>query len=168
MKKIAIIIVLVVSLHANITFDNITSSFKQTITNDMNQTITYKGEIFVDDDRVLWEYQEPIVKSVLVKDSKVFITEPEIYQMSVINHDEGINLKKIYEDSTMVEKNMREVVFDGTPMRLTIGKEFIDTITFKDKLDNQIEIVFFDIRKKKISEERFQVDIPEAFDVIYR
>ena len=168
MKKLLLFLIISIYLFGSVSFDNVSSSFIQTITNDQNRTIIYKGDLLVADDEILWNYKEPIKKSVLIKSSQVIITEPELFQVTVIRQEEGINLKKIYQKSKEIAPNVRGVKYNETVMKLLIGKSFLKKITFQDELENQVVIEFRDTIHKPIPKSLFDVSIPVDYDVIYR
>ena len=57
------------------------------------QNVTYKGKIFLYKDRVLWEYNYPVTKKVLITD-KMYICEPDLEQV-IVSKKPDFNLFKI-------------------------------------------------------------------------
>lgn len=168
MKKIVLILVFVSAVFSSISFDNKKGKFTQKIVNDLGKEIIYTGEIFIDGENLLWKYKTPLEKSILIKGSEVVITEPEIYQITVVRREEGINLKKIYDSSKAKSKSIREVMVDGVLMELHEGEEFIKKILFKDKLDNSVSIEFSAIESGEKNAAHFTAHFPDDFDVVYR
>ena len=101
MKLLIVHIFFITSIFATI-FDIETyeANFKQTITNNSAKEILYKGKIYLTNtNKVLWRYQEPIVKDVYINNNQVIIDEPELEQAIISTVDDDLNLLKLLKES---------------------------------------------------------------------
>ncbi|MCV6608064.1 MAG: LolA-like outer membrane lipoprotein chaperone, partial [Campylobacterales bacterium] len=156
MKKILLLLLTTYLFGEPINFKTVEADFIQTVTNDQNKVITYKGKLFLSkDNEARWQYTAPIEKSVISRNNRVSIIEPELYQVTVIKTESELNLVKIYK-SSLKAKNKRIAYFDNMEISIYEDKNFITKLAYKDKIDNKIEIVFSNVKKnQKLSKEIF-------------
>lgn len=165
MKKI-ILLCLVASLWA-IDFKNTQMSFVQSITNDENKTIKYSGKVFVDEDKIVWRYQKPIEKDVYFANNRIIVIEKELEQASVFTSEkEGFNLFEIYKRAKILSPNHRQITIDKKLINIFSDK-ILRKISYKDELENDVQILFSSPTHKKMPRDFFKPKIPKHFDVIY-
>ena len=83
-KVLIVTLVFASSVFASINLEELKSfkaEFKQTVTNESNKTIEYKGSVFIKNTgKVLWKYKTPVEKNVYVLDDLAIVDEPELEQ----------------------------------------------------------------------------------------
>jgi outer membrane lipoprotein carrier protein len=119
------------------------ANFIQTITDDKNQVLTYKGEITASKTQnALWEYNYPVKKHVYLNRNKVTIVEPEIEQVIIRYIDSSLNFFKMLQNAKKLEKDKYETSFKNTKFVITTKDEKISSISYLDEFENKVKIVF--------------------------
>jgi outer membrane lipoprotein carrier protein len=169
MKRVILAAFLATSAFANI--NNITSfeaDFSQKIVDDKGVEITYKGHITASKPRyALWQYIQPIKKSVYILPNKIIVIEPDLEQ-AIIKHLKGnFDLFKIIHNAKKMAKNKYLAKFKDKKYILTTENSTIKSISYKDELENDIEITFENQKEnKKIPQEKYIPHIPDEYDIV--
>lgn len=170
--KVLSILALFISLNfANIIeFRTYQAKFKQTITNTTGNTISYQGTITIKgQNKILWKYKTPTIKNVYIANNSIAIEEPELEQVIISSLNEKLNIIKVINQSKKISKNSYENEIDGVIYKIRIIDGILKNITYKDELENHIEIVFFhEIKNLKLSDYIFHFNPPEYYDIIYK
>ncbi len=145
------------------------ANFVQTITDDKNSTITYRGNMLAKrPNMALWHYQEPIEKMVYITAESVTIIEPELEQAIIKRLGNSIDLLAILASATKDSKNSYTAFYDNKEYHITVKGEMINTISYKDAFDNNVKIVFSTQQiNKKVDNEQFKAVVPADFDIIH-
>ncbi|MBD3840453.1 MAG: outer-membrane lipoprotein carrier protein LolA [Campylobacterales bacterium] len=168
MKYIFVTLVLFGLLQANLknvqTFE---ANFTQTVTNPSGSKIQYEGKVFFKNPAlILWHYDDP-KKDVLIQSSSVTIIEPDLEQVIVTKLQKQINLITLLNEAKQIGKTQYISTIYDTQYLLTIKNEQLESIFYKDQLENQVSIFF---SHQKINEEIlnsiFDLKIPDEFDII--
>ncbi len=144
------------------------ANFIQTITNPQNKILKYKGNIYIKyPSSILWNYKEPIEKDIYIKQSIVTIIEPDLEQAIITNLEKNINIFDIFKNAKLISPNNYKALFNDTDYYINVKNNQIKSISYKDKLDNHIKIVFSKIlQNRSISNNIFEFIIPLEYDTI--
>ncbi len=144
------------------------AEFVQTITDDKESTITYKGNMLAKrPNMALWHYREPIEKTVYITASRVTIVEPELEQAIIKRLDNGIDILAILASAKKDAKNSYTAYYNNKEYHITMQSDMIKSISYSDAFDNVVKIVFSSQQiNKSIKDSRFKADIPADFDII--
>ena len=148
--------------------DTMNSDFVQTITNDKNSVITYKGNMFAKrPNKAMWHYKEPIEKSVYITAESVIIIEPELEQAIVKRLGDSIDILAILASAKKDGKTSYTAYYNNKEYHITMQSYMIKSISYSDAFDNVVKIVFSAQQiNKSIKDSRFKADIPADFDII--
>jgi len=149
-------------------FKTIQSDFVQKVTNDQNKTIAYTGQFYATHDKkALWVYEKPVAKKIYFNDTKVVIIEPELEQAIITTLENTPNIAHLITQAKEVSKETYTTSFMDTTYTIHATTESIESVTYKDKLDNHVKILFSNQSTNLFLEETlFQADIPLGFDII--
>jgi len=144
------------------------ADFTQTITDDKNKTITYKGDMLAKRPNLaLWHYKDPIEKSVYITAHKATIIEPELEQAIIKKLDNNIDLLAILASAKKESKNHYNAVYGDKTYHIKMINKQIDSITYRDAFDNTVKITFTKQQiNNKISDSKFSAVIPVDYDLI--
>ena len=144
------------------------ANFTQTITNDKNSTITYRGNMLAKRPSLaLWHYIEPIEKSVYITAHSATIVEPELEQAIVKRLDNSIDILAILASAKKESKDHYNAVYDDKTYTIEMKSGLIHSITYSDAFDNVVKITFTQQQiNKKISDSKFNAVIPPDYDLI--
>lgn len=144
------------------------ADFTQLITDDRNQTITYKGHVDATrPDKALWEYFEPVSKSVFVVGKRVTIIEPELEQAIVKQFKDEIDLFKILAAAEKLDGETWLAKHRSQQFLIKIRDDVPMAISYKDAFDNAIRILFSNQKiNRNYPEQLFEPAIPVDYDVL--
>ena len=169
MKALIIIISFTIVSFANV-FDAKTfkAEFKQTITNNSQKEIIYKGNLFLKNNgNILWQYKEPLIKNVYITDGGIIIDEPELEQAIVSNIDESLNLITILKESKKIDELTYENTINDIKYTIKTYQDVLNSIFYTDNIGNKIKIVFSNsIVDENIPDKLFEFHAPENYDII--
>jgi outer membrane lipoprotein carrier protein len=150
------------------TIETYKANFTQTITNPSGKEIFYSGEIFIKKPlKILWRYNDPIQKDVYLIKDRVAIIEPELEQAIISRLDKQINILQLLQDGKEIEPNKYKAILHNKPYLYTVKNNQLNSIAYKDEIDNQINIEFTNIvQNSAIGDTIFEYDIPPYFDII--
>ncbi len=149
-------------------FETISSEFKQTITNEENSKIIYKGNFYATSKaKALWIYKSPIDKKIYFSQKRVVIIEPELEQVIITNLQNTPNLTEILKSAKKTNANMYETTYDGVQYVIHVKNNNINTISYSDKLENSVKIELFNQSINTFLDDTlFTPTIPKNFDII--
>jgi len=144
------------------------ASFTQKITNPSGNEVSYNGLIFIKEpNKIKWQYNDPIEKFVYIKKYTVTIIEPELEQIIVTNLNKEINIINLLKNAQEISKNKYKSNFNNIDYVLTLENNQLQNISYKDELENEVIISFFDVKQdEKIDDAVFKFMIPDYYDVI--
>jgi outer membrane lipoprotein carrier protein len=150
------------------TTDTMQADFVQTITDDKNSTITYRGEMLAKrPDMSMWHYREPFEKTVYIASKSVTIVEPELEQAIIRKLDGTIDILGILASARKVSKENYAAYYNTKEYDITVQGDKIKSIRYTDAFDNRVSIVFDkQLINRPIDDGRFKAVIPDGFDVI--
>ena len=143
------------------------ADFVQVITSSSKNVIEYKGEVFIKKNgKILWKYETPVVKNVYIDNNVAIVDEPELEQAIFTQLDSEINIIKLLNSSKKKDNNYIANI-DDIDYTIKVSNEKINGITYEDKLENSVDIKFFNVvQNSEISDEIFKFQIPDYYDII--
>ena len=164
------VFVIISSLQA-LEFKNLKSiqaDFKQTIINNADQRIIYSGKLFIKEpSRILWKYEEPIIKNVFLINTMVIIDEPELEQAIFTTLNAEVNLLALLKSAKKISNEKYEANINEVKYTFLIKNNKIDKIIHKDELDNKVSIELFNsVYNEEINESIFKFVAPSYYDII--
>jgi len=169
MKSLITLLFLTASLFAfGESIQSFEASFVQTITDEENKTLTYKGKIYSKrPDHVLWHYTEPINKKIYLKKNVAVIVEPELEQ-SIIKRLQGeIDFFGILSSAKAVDETHYRANYKEIEFILKEDRGLIQSLSYTDQLENRVLITFSKQKQNRLIEDRFFVPkVPKHFDII--
>tara|TARA_B110000046_G_C12989328_1_gene397122 strand:+ start:366 stop:878 length:513 start_codon:yes stop_codon:yes gene_type:complete len=144
------------------------ANFTQTITNPSRNKVSYSGILHIQEPNFIrWEYIKPIKKFVYIKKYTIVIIEPELEQAIVTKIDKEINILNLLKTSQKISDEMYISTFNNTKYTLTINNKLLKKISYKDELENSINIYFKNIKQNHtIHKNIFKFYIPVDYDII--
>lgn len=170
--RVTFIVILALNFaNANYDIKNLKSfkaDFIQKIESFSNKTIEYKGKVFIKNSgKILWKYKEPIKKNVYIIKDFVIVDEPELEQAIFTKLESDINIIKLLNNSQKINQNTYIAKIDEISYLIETKNNKINTIKYKDKLDNKISIVFLKvIQNSNIDDKIFEFIAPKDYDII--
>ena len=161
----------VLSMFASIDLAKLKSfnaKFVQKVTNESDKTIEYKGEVFIKNNgKVLWKYNAPIIKNVYVINNIVIVDEPELEQAIYATLEDNIDMIRLLKEAKQIEENRYETKLYNTLYTIIIKDNKIESISYKDELENKILISFINIKQNiDINDNIFNFLAPDYYDII--
>ncbi len=149
-------------------FKTLKADFEQTIVNEQNSTILYTGTLYIKKpDKILWQYDSPIKKSIFINKYNVTVYEPDLYQAVIFKQQKELNPIKMFKESKEVSPTERISEFDGNTIHINLDNEKVKSLAFRDKVDNDVTIRFISYKKNQKLEDRLFVFEPgEDVDII--
>jgi outer membrane lipoprotein carrier protein len=149
-------------------FTTISSEFKQTITNEENSQIQYKGSFYATSQaKALWIYKTPIDKKIYFSQKRVVIIEPELEQVIITNLENTPNITEILKGAKEISNEVYQTTYNDVQYTVKIKSAKIDTISYKDKLGNSVKIELINQSTNTFLDDTlFVPNIPKDFDVI--
>lgn len=170
MPKLTLYILLAISpLFAGpLDFSTISSQFAQTVTNEEDSKIIYKGNFYAKEgSKALWIYKEPIEKKIYFNDARVVIIEQELEQAIVTTLKNTPNLTAILQSAKKHSDTLYKAEFDDVMYDIHVKEGKIQGISYRDKLDNHVYIELKNQTFNSVLDDSlFQATIPKDFDII--
>lgn len=150
-------------------YKSITADFNQSVQTEDGKKIFYSGKIYAKvPDLMLWHYKEPIEKKIWINFSKVEVYEPNLIQVTIYNNSSKDNFFKLLKDSKKIDNNTYIKHFNDKDIYFKVSKDMLNKIFYKDKIDNLVEIKFFNQKTDtNINSNIFIPTYPEYIDKIY-
>jgi len=147
------------------------SNFKQSITNEKNQKITYQGRIlFSAPNSFKWIYTSPTKKEVCSDGKRLIVVDHDLEQVSSYLIDRGLDLSAILAKSKLHRKSVYIATYrDKSYTIQTDTQKRLSRIAYRDNLDNNILIIFEKMKyssKKSIKDKKMKCKIPNKYDQI--
>ncbi|NLY04074.1 MAG: outer membrane lipoprotein chaperone LolA [Campylobacter sp.] len=147
-------------------FKTLSSDFTQSVKSDGSE-IKYSGNFIATNTHALWQYKSPSIKDIYFSFERVVIIEPELEQVILTNLKDVPNLTKVMQSAVKDSEDKYSAEFDGVLYHLEFKDTLIETIKYKDKLDNEVVIKFSNVQKdRSVDNQIFLPEIPANFDII--
>lgn len=144
------------------------ADFVQTITDEKNNTITYRGDMLAKRPyKAMWHYKEPIEKRVYITAKNVTVVEPELEQAIIKKMADTIDILSILASAKKEKNDSYTAYYNDKAYHITLTNGAIKTIRFTDAFDNSVKILFDNLQiNQNIDDALFRATIPETFDII--
>jgi outer membrane lipoprotein carrier protein len=144
------------------------AAFEQEIVDENNKSIVYRGTLWAQrPDSALWQYREPVEKSIFVRGGEVVVIEPELEQAIVRRLNEDIDFLEILSRARKTGPGLYEAQYGSQTFRIATHGETIDSISYRDSFDNRVTITFSGQKQNTpIDREVFRVSIPPSYDIV--
>ncbi|MBD3796329.1 MAG: outer-membrane lipoprotein carrier protein LolA [Campylobacterales bacterium] len=144
------------------------ASFEQKITDDKNKEIVYKGTIEASQPRyALWNYKDPIKKSVYVLKNKVVMIEPDLEQAIIKTINSNFDFFSLLKSAKEIKKDLYTATFENIKYTIHTKDMTIVSINYVDEFENKVTILFTDQKvNKKIDLNIFNPYIPQDYDIV--
>jgi len=136
------------------------ADFTQSITNDKNTTLTYKGHVQASKPQfALWHYISPVEKTIYIADERAVIVEPDLEQAYIQSIGSNFDFFNVLKNAKKIGDNSFLAKFQDTIYTLKIIKGELISISYKDELDNRVQ-------NKVYQAKEFTPIIPIGYDII--
>ncbi len=144
------------------------ADFMQTITDEENKVLTYKGKIHSKrPDLVLWNYMDPINKKIYLSKIRAVIVEPDLEQAIVKKLQGEIDFFGILASAKAVDNTHYKAKYKEIEFILQEENGIIQSLSYTDKLENKVLITFSKQKQNRPLEETlFIPKIPEDYDIV--
>jgi outer membrane lipoprotein carrier protein len=168
MKRIILLILPLWLLALNIDFDSFSADFTQTVTNEHKKKIVYSGSLVVKKpDKAYWNYKKPVKKEVFINGGDVVVYEPELLQAVMMHKKNLPNITEILKGAKELESGKYRAMSGQKEMIFTMASGIPERITYKDDMENSVEIVFKSVKKNfPAANSLFEFKAPANVDVV--
>ncbi|MSN96294.1 outer membrane lipoprotein chaperone LolA [Campylobacter sp. FMV-PI01] len=147
-------------------FKTLSADFIQTIKNK-DSKIIYSGNFFATNSAAFWSYKTPNLKDIYFNKTQVVVIEPELEQVILTNLKDIPNLIKVLKNAKKLKPNLYSANFNDILYKIELKDSLLYKIDYKDNLDNEVEIVFSEVKKdENLNQDLFLPKIPDGFDII--
>jgi outer membrane lipoprotein carrier protein len=164
LRIVLINIILVLNLLALTLPEYFSADFTQKIYSD-NNTLTYKGKIFVANNKVYWKYIYPNEKEIWIND-KVYVYEPDLMQVT-ISKKPKLNIFNAIKNAKKIKDNIYLAKIDNKKIYFIYNKT-LQKVWYKDDVGNEVKINFYKQSAKKFDITLLKPKFPEDVDFIYQ
>jgi outer membrane lipoprotein carrier protein len=157
-------------LNANIAqLTSLESNFKQSILNEQNSRITYRGKMYAtkQNNQALWEYNSPIEKRIYYKNGNIVIIEPELEQAIFAKLSKVPNVLSLLNHAKRISQNRLVTTFNRIKYLITTDGNKIKSIKYTDEIQNRVTIEFSNQKvNSPINSAIFTYSIPSDYDIL--
>ena len=169
MKYIIILqIVLTMGFSSVLEINSFEADFNQIITDDKGKELSYSGHIVASKPQyALWDYKEPVKKSVYITPRYVTVVEPEIEQAIVRRIASDFDFFNMIKKAKKKTDNTYIATLNESKYTIKLENSMIRSISYLDEFENKVKIIFKNQSNNKIfSEDIFSAKIPVEYDII--
>lgn len=147
--------------------ESLQANFTQSIESESGN-IVYKGILKAKaNSMAYWRYDTPTKKEIFVNKDQIIIYEPMLKQ-AIISNNLKIDFMKIL-NSMKQDKDGFKSTIDGIQYTITMKGKLPQNISYKDELDNIVNIKLNDvIVNKTIDNKTFNFQVPEDVEIIFQ
>ena len=144
------------------------AKFKQTITDDANNTIAYFGQVlFKKPNFSKWSYKDPVEKDIFINGKSVTIIDADLEQVIQTTLAKQINLIDILQKAKKKAKDKYKAQFLDTSFDIKTQKGVISSVEYFDELENKVTLSFSKQKSNlNISNSEFLFNIPADYERI--
>lgn len=169
MKHIFFLLIVTSLLNSSmLDIDSFEADFNQVIIDDKGKELSYTGHIVASKPQyALWEYKEPVKKSVYIASHVVTIIEPDIEQAIVRKIDSDFDFFKMIQKAKKITNSKYIATVNSTKYTILLDNTLIKSISYLDEFENKVNINFNNQSKNgKVSKNIFIPNIPVEYDII--
>ncbi len=170
MKKIFFFFLLSFTItYAKLQITTFHSDFIQTVTNDQNKTLHYKGELFFQAPGLAkWSYTSPLPKEIYIKEYQVTIIDKPLEQVLIKRVDPNFDFQTILKKAKKISQNHYQAKYNGKLFDIFLKNGMLWRILYLDDLGNRVEIKFLHPQQNvPIDKKVFDFRLDPSWDVIY-
>ncbi len=170
MKKTFFILLLSFTItYAKLQITSFQSDFIQTVTNEQNKTLHYKGEIFFKaPGLVKWSYSTPLPKAIYIKDHEVTIIDKTLEQVLIKRVDPDFDFKRLLELAKKVTDDHYRAKYGEKIFDIFLKNGKLCCIQYQDDLGNRVKIEFLHPKQNvEIDRAVFEFRLDPSWDVVY-
>lgn len=152
-----------------ISYDTFQAKFTQQITDEENNTISYSGNIYATNKNTLvWQYKEPVIKTIYYIDNKVIIIEPELEQVIYTSIKSVPTLQNILKNALFIKDNKYQTKFKDKIINFNVDEnKTLSSMNYKDEINNLVEIRFLNqLVNEKIDPKIYDLSFAKDYDII--
>lgn len=144
------------------------ADFSQRVIDVSGKEIAYKGKMYAKaPDLVLWKYSDPIEKEIYIQKKNMTVYESELEQATITSLKDSLDFMQVLKSAEKINGDEYRTRYGDTEYVVIIRNELPYSITFKDKLENTVEISFSEIKTNfEVSEDFFYFIPPGNTDII--
>ncbi len=167
MKKL-LLLFLITGFAFGFDYFSIKSDFTQTITSPEGQVLHYSGKFYAKKPySALWEYEKPVKKFVYFENKTIKIVEPELEQVIISNLSKSPNISELLKKAKKIKNDLYEAKYEDTIYHIFTKNDIPKKINYKDKLDNQTNIIFSNTKIDiNLDNKIFNFKIPADYDIL--
>lgn len=152
-------------------FENIQTfkaDFTQRVIDVSGKEISYEGKMYAKAPfLVLWKYLKPIEKEIYIQRENMTVYESELEQATITMLKDSLDFMQVLKSAQKVKEDEYHTHYGDTEYIVMIQNDLPHTITFKDKLENTVQIEFSKVKTNfEVSEDFFYFIPPENTDII--
>ena len=166
MKILTLISFVSLSVYALQLPQSMKADFTQKVTNEHNQTLSYKGTFyFKAPAQSRWDYNHPSKKTVCVDKNKIIIIEHELEQAGIYANKNHIKIQTLLQEAVKKGPQTYVTAYNNVEYKLKLRDKKLSSIEFVDELGNHSKItldtVTYDTNLPPLG-----CDIPRSYDLI--
>jgi len=166
MKHLILLVFIIFGYSFEIKYKTLTTDFNQTIKSD-NKTIIYKGKLFIKDNLIFWHYKKPIEKKIWVLQNKIYVYEPDLYQVTIYSKNKDDDFFNLLKTAKKIDNNLYVKKYNDKTIYFSIKNGLVKKIYYKDKIDNLVTLNFYNTNKGDINKSLFKPSFESDVDIIY-
>lgn len=147
-------------------YKSFSSDFTQRI-RSLNSTITYRGNFIITQKEAFWNYKQPSKKQIFINNTQVVVLEPDLAQATYSTLNDTPNLTQIFRQAKKISATKYEAKYQKTTYTITLEKDEVKSISYKDELDNDVLITLQNQKRNTpINKSLFTPKIPPNYDIV--
>ena len=147
------------------------ANFTQIVKNPKGKVIKYRGNIvFNAPSETKWIYRYPTKKEVCSSGNNLVVIDHDLEQVSYYKIDRGLNLSRVLNSAKLHHGRTYVAKYRGKYYTIVLSRGGkIEQIAYKDNLDNQVNIIFTNIKyyDKLLNPNKFVCARPKGYDSVY-
>lgn len=169
MKKFAFLLLFSIELFANpLNFQSLKSDFTMEVKSN-KASINYKGNLAISGNKAYWHYEKPSLKDIYIVNTDSFIQIDRVLEQVIFTKINKLpSFHNILKNAKEINANHYQALYDDIVYNIYFANSKLSKITYTDKLDNEVEILFINpLLNTKIDDNIFKAKYPKDYDVIY-
>lgn len=144
------------------------SDFIQTVTDDKNKTLTYKGHLTAQKPQnAIWRYTVPVTKDVYISSYRVTIVEPAIEQVIIRKIESNFDFFNMIRNAKKIKENVYIALYKESEFTIVKSGELLHSISYMDEFENRVKILFENQQQNRIvNKEVFIPKFSNDYDII--
>ncbi len=149
---------------------SLSARFVQKVTTPHNKLTKYTGTLKLNRNRqFLWLYKTPTKREICGDGSMVRIVDHDLEQVTIYKVGSLLDMMQLLKRAKSYRGDIYLTKYHGVRYTLKVTKSgHIEQIAYKDKMDNVINIHFYNMKynKKPFASSKLKCRIPKSYDVV--